>query len=145
MDFFLEKKAVEVTKGNEKYKLFRYYAPSQGPRPESYRWIIFLIYCNVYFLTGNGNIYHFFQSPYFPLFKLVNDRIAVRPQLYIYIHIYIKHYSSFNMLLNDLFYFFISGKTLKPPKLLMKMNRKRCWLKSNLRQNRDGTSRPGGL
>lgn len=37
MDYWLSTRRVEVEKGGRKYKLFRYYAPSQGARPESFR------------------------------------------------------------------------------------------------------------
>lgn len=36
LKYWLEKKTIEITKNGGKYQMLRYYAPSSGPRPESY-------------------------------------------------------------------------------------------------------------
>lgn len=37
--FWMTNRTVTVNKNGKKYKLARYYAASQGPRPESYRYV----------------------------------------------------------------------------------------------------------
>jgi len=39
--FWMTHRSVTVKKDGNEYKLARYYAPSQGPRPESYRYVGF--------------------------------------------------------------------------------------------------------
>lgn len=36
--FWMKNRLVEVEKDGKKYRLARYFAPSSGPRPESYRY-----------------------------------------------------------------------------------------------------------
>jgi len=40
-DFWMTYRTVTVNKDGNEYKLARHYAPSQGPRPESYRYVGF--------------------------------------------------------------------------------------------------------
>lgn len=39
-NFWQREKVVTVVKGNKTYKMYRYYTDSDGPRPESYKYVI---------------------------------------------------------------------------------------------------------
>lgn len=40
MDYWLDNRMIDVEKDGFTYELFRYFAPSEGPRPESYRLVL---------------------------------------------------------------------------------------------------------